>query len=116
MRFALVTLETPESRRHIQEHREDHGKIIAAWVGEQAQAGRLLGGEAFETEKVPPATVRFPDGSPVVTDGPATGDNETIGGYFIIQVADRAEAIEVAKTWPAGETIEIRPIWDAESG
>lgn len=112
MKFALVTLETSDSRRHIQEHREEHRKSIEAWVGEQAQAGRLVGGEAFETEAMDPVTVRHgAGGAASVTEGPAAGGDETLGGFFIIQVADRDEAVEVAKSWPTGETIEIRPIW-----
>lgn len=114
-KFALVTLETPDSRRHIQEHREEHRKSIEAWVGEQAQAGRLVGGEAFETETIAPAAVRRTESGEVsVTDGPATSGDETLGGFFIIQAADRDEAVEIAKTWPVGETIEVRPIWAPE--
>jgi hypothetical protein len=113
VKFALVTFETPDSRRHIQEHREEHRNSIAAWVGEQAQAGRLVGGEAFETEKTGPATVRFGEKGAEVIDGPATGGDETLGGYFIIQAANRDEAVEIAKTWPTGETIEVRPVWAA---
>jgi hypothetical protein len=114
MKFALVAFETPDSRRHIQEHREEHRKSLEAWVGEQAQAGRLVGGEAFETEQIAPVTVRHTSGNGVeVTEGPAAGGEETLGGYFIIQVADRDEAVEVAKSWPTGETIEIRPVWEA---
>lgn len=46
-----------------------------------------------------------------LTDSPVTDGSETLGGYVIVEVADRAEAVELAKTWPTGETIEVRPIW-----
>lgn len=78
----------------------------------QAEAGRLIAGEAFETEHAAPVTIRRgSDGTVTVTESPATGSSETLGGYVIVEVADRAEAVELAKTWPAGETIEVRPIW-----
>ncbi|MEU9445737.1 YciI family protein [Streptomyces sp. NPDC048304] len=45
-----------------------------------------------------------------MTDRPAQAGEETLGGWFIIDVADREEAIEIAKSLPTPETIEIRPI------
>jgi hypothetical protein len=58
------------------------------------------------------ARVTFPDGKPVVTDGPFTEVKEVLGGYWMIQVRSREEAIEWAKRCPAGanETIEVRQV------
>jgi hypothetical protein len=58
------------------------------------------------------ARVSFPDGKPVVTDGPFPEAKEVLGGYWMIQVRSREEAIEWAKRCPAGpnETIEIRQV------
>ncbi|MFE7549322.1 YciI family protein [Streptomyces gardneri] len=50
------------------------------------------------------------DGTSTVTDGPAHPGEETLGGWLIIDVADRAAALELAKGLPAPETVEIRPI------
>ena len=60
------------------------------------------------------ARVSFASGRPVVTDGPFTEAKEVIGGYWIIDVKSRAEAIEWAKKCPASanETIEIRQIFE----
>jgi hypothetical protein len=63
----------------------------------------------------PPATgtrVSFTGGKPVVTDGPFTETKECIGGYWMIQVKSREEAIEWAKRCPAGdnEVIEVRQV------
>ena len=114
MRFALVTIETEQSRRSITDHRDKHRGQITAWMSEQAQAGKLVGGEAFETETAAPVTVRRdPLGAVTVTEAPFCGDSETLGGFLLIDVADRDEAVELAKTWPTGETIEVRPIWVA---
>jgi hypothetical protein len=112
VRFALVTLETQESRRHVREHRGEHNARLAEWMTKQAKAGKLLAGEAFETEHTGPVTIRRDgDGTVTVTEGPFTDGSETLGGYVILDVADRAEAVELAKTWATGETIEVRPIW-----
>jgi hypothetical protein len=114
VKFAFVTLETEESRRHVRDHRDQHKARLAEWMTKQAEAGKLVAGEAFETEHAVPVTIRRGgDGTVTVTESPATGSSETLGGYVIVEVADRAEAVDLAKTWPTGETIEVRPIWTA---
>jgi hypothetical protein len=56
--------------------------------------------------------VSFPKGKPVVTDGPFAEAKEVLGGYWMIQVKSKAEAIEWAKRCPASanEVIEIRQV------
>jgi len=58
------------------------------------------------------ARVRFAGGKPHVTDGPFSEAKEVLGGYWMIQVKSREEAIEWAKRCPAreNETIEIRQV------
>jgi hypothetical protein len=114
LKFALVTIETEQSKRGIVEDRAKHRKSIEAWMSEQAQAGKLLGVEAFETEKMGPVTVRRDNtGAVTVAEGPFAGESETLGGFILVDVADRDEAVELAKSWPTGETIEVRPVWAA---
>ena len=47
------------------------------------------------------ARISFNDGKATVTDGPFTEAKEVFGGYWIIQVHSREEAIEWAKRAPA---------------
>lgn len=58
------------------------------------------------------ARISFPGGKPKVTDGPFAEAKEVIGGYWMIQVNSREEAIEWAKRCPASdnEVIEIRQV------
>ena len=58
------------------------------------------------------ARVTFASGKPIVTDGPFAEVKEVLGGYWMIQVKSREEAIEWAKKCPASnnETIEIRQV------
>ena len=63
----------------------------------------------------PPSTgarVSFATGKPVVTDGPFTEAKEVLGGYWMIDVKSREEAIAWAKKCPASENeiIEIRQV------
>jgi hypothetical protein len=58
------------------------------------------------------ARVSFAAGKPVVTDGPFAESKEVLGGYWMIDVASRDEAIAWAKKCPASdnEIIEIRQV------
>ncbi|MGM7643940.1 YciI family protein [Nocardia sp. JW2] len=114
MKFALVIFETAESRRRIQADRAAYRAEYEGWIGVLAATGKLVGGDALETEHTAPATVRTAaDGTSTVTDGPAHAGEETLGGWFIVEVSDRAEAIELAKSLPTPETVEVRPILES---
>ena len=58
------------------------------------------------------ARVSFSGGKPKVTDGPFAETKEVIGGYWMIQVKSKQEAIEWASRCPASdnEVIEVRPV------
>ena len=58
------------------------------------------------------ARVSFATGKPVVTDGPFTESKEVLGGYWMIEVGSRQEAIDWAKRCPGAgnEIIEIRQV------
>jgi hypothetical protein len=61
------------------------------------------------------ARVSFAGGKPLVTDGPFAETKEVLGGYWIIEVASRAEAIAWASRCPGSENeiIEVRQIQEA---
>ena len=58
------------------------------------------------------ARVSFPGGKAKVTDGPFAEAKEVIGGYWMIQVKSKEEAVQWAMRCPGGEneTIEIRQV------
>ena len=58
------------------------------------------------------ARVAFRGGKPKVTDGPFAESKEIIGGYWMIQVKSKEEAVEWASRCPASESevIEIRQV------
>ncbi|MEC5398689.1 YciI family protein [Uliginosibacterium sp. H1] len=62
------------------------------------------------------ARVSFQGGKPKVTDGPFTEAKEVLGGYWMIQVKSREEAIEWASRCPGGdnEVIEVRQVQEME--
>ena len=82
---------------------------------ELAKAGVLL---SLDGLKPPSAGVRvsFSGGKPKVTDGPFAEAKECVGGYWMIQVKSKEEAIEWARRapMPDGETIEVRQVQELE--
>lgn len=67
----------------------------------------------------PPSTgarVSFEGGEPRVTDGPFAEAKEVVGGYWILEVGSKEEAVAWAKRCPASENevIEVRRIQEME--
>jgi hypothetical protein len=62
------------------------------------------------------ARVEFSGGRGHVLDGPFAEVKEVVGGYWIIQVSSREEAIEWAKRCPMddGDVLEVRRVLDME--
>ena len=84
---------------------------MMAYNRELQQAGVLLGLDGLH----PPSTgarVSFERDPPTVTDGPFAEAKEALGGYWMLDVASRDEAIEWARRCPAGpdEVIEVRRV------
>ncbi|HXH63625.1 MAG TPA: YciI family protein [Gemmatimonadales bacterium] len=80
-----------------------------------SKAGVLLGADGL----FPPAKgarVKFAGGKPTVVDGPFTESKELVGGYWMIQVKSRAEAVEWARRAPMldGDMIEVRQVQELE--
>jgi hypothetical protein len=77
----------------------------------ETYGSKIVGGHELQAGSTA-TTVRFKNGQPFVTDGPFIEAKETIGGYAEVEVADLDEAIAMAKTWPSGGNVEIRPVVD----
>jgi hypothetical protein len=78
---------------------------------ELKKAGVLLALDGLH----PPATgarVSFKGGKPTVVDGPFAEVKEVLGGYWMIDVRSREEAIEWARRCPASahDVIEVRRV------
>jgi len=62
------------------------------------------------------ARVSFSGGKPTVVDGPFIETKEVLGGYWMIDVSSKSDAIEWASRCPArdNEVIEIRQVFEME--
>ena len=76
-------------------------------------SGKLLHAEALQSPAAA-SLVKVRNGQMSVTDGPYAEAKEQMGGFILIDAADRAEAIEIAAGIPLARlgTIEVRPIYE----
>jgi hypothetical protein len=60
--------------------------------------------------------VKVCNGKRLVTDGPFAELREQIGGYFLIDVTDLDEAVDIAGRIPGARigTVEVRPVREVE--
>lgn len=89
---------------------------MMAFNQRMVDAGIMLGGEGLKPTRMG-ARVKFAGGGKTtVVDGPFTETKEVLGGYWIIEAASLEEAVAWARQapCPAGEFIEIRPVWTPE--
>jgi hypothetical protein len=88
--------------------------VMGKFNEEMVKAGILLAGEGLHPSSRG-ARVRFSGGNPTVMDGPFTESKEIIGGYWIIQVRSREEAVSWASRCPTwdNEMIELRQVYEA---
>jgi hypothetical protein len=116
MRFMMLVI--PQGYESAPPGTEPDPKIVEAMARynkELQQSGVLLAGEGLHPPSMG-ARVRFKGGKPKVSDGPFAEAKEVIGGYWMIQVKSKAEAIEWAKRapMPDNELIEVRQVQEME--
>ncbi len=84
-----------------------------AFAADLGPKGKLLGGERlrFSDEAV---EVRVKGGKTVVRDGPYAETREVLGGFYIVDAADRDEAIALAARLPEAKysSVVAWPVWE----
>ncbi len=93
---------------------DDFAKM-AKYNKELANAGALIALDGLQP-MTQGARVSFSGGKPKVTDGPYTESKEVLGGYWMIQVKSKDEAVEWARRVPAqdGDVIEVRQVFEVD--
>ena len=89
-------------------------EAIGKYNEELQKAGVLLAIDGLTPPATMSARVTFKSGKSTVTDGPFTETKEVIGGYWIIQVKSREEALEWASRIPGkdNEMVEVRRMFE----
>ena len=77
----------------------------------QQHAAAIKGGNALQPTQTA-RTVRVRDGKLLTTDGPFAETKEQLGGFYLIEAKDLAEATAIAAKIPGARygSIEVRPI------
>ena len=112
MRFMMLMI--PKGYEQAAPDTTPDAKAVAAMMKyneELTKAGVLLALDGLH----PPSSgvrVSFKGGKPTVTDGPFAEAKEVLGGYWLIDVRSREEAIEWARRCPASndDVIEVRRV------
>jgi hypothetical protein len=112
MRFMMLMM--PKGYEKAQPGTMPDARAVAAMMkyNESLQkAGVLLALDGLHPPSMG-ARVSFSGGKPRVTDGPFAEAKEVVGGYWMIDVRSKEEAIEWASRCPASddEAIEIRQV------
>jgi hypothetical protein len=111
-KYMLIMRGTDESYANLE--KADFNEILETmgkFNDELIRSGVLLAAEGLDDPKEG-VVVDFTGETPVVTDGPYGETKELFGGYYILDVASKQEAIEWAKRAPltAGTKTEIRRV------
>jgi len=82
----------------------------SSWSDSLRQQGKMVGGEKLAASGG--RHVRVKDGKPVASDGPYAEAKDVIGGYFVIEAKDDAEAEAIAADcphlWSPTNWVELR--------
>ena len=82
-----------------------------AFTQDLVKTGKFKAGDRLESSNGT-TTVRVRNGKTLVADGPCAETKEQIGGYYIVEVSGRDEAVALAARIPGARSgsIEVRPI------
>ena len=88
---------------------EDKKKIFGEYMKytqDLKEAGVMLGGEALEPSNNA-VRVSYKEGRRVLTDGPFTEAKELVGGFYLIDVKTKEEAVEWASRCPGARLTSV---------
>lgn len=110
-KYMLIMRGTDETNAAMMASIDEAMATTGRFIEEMIKAGVLLAAEGLD-DPSRGVVVDFSGEAPVVTDGPYGETKELFGGYFLVEVASKQEAVEWAKRVPAvpGSKIEVRRV------
>jgi hypothetical protein len=110
-KYLLIMRGTDESNAAMMANVDELMAATRLFIEEMAKAGVCVAAEGLD-DPGQGVVVHFSDEAPVVTDGPYGETKELFGGFFLLDVASKQEAIEWAKRVPTVPRykIEIRRV------
>src|ERR1044071_9780676 len=110
-KYMLIMRGTDESNAAMIASIDESMVATGRLIEEMMKAGVLLAAEGLDLPSSG-VVVDFSGEAPVVTDGPYGETKELFGGFYILDVASKEEAVEWAKRLPAfpGSKCEVRRV------
>lgn len=110
-KYMLIMRGTDETNAAMMASIDEAMAATGRFIEEMIKAGVLLAAEGLD-DPGRGVVVDFSGETPVVTDGPYGETKELFGGYFLLDVASKQEAVEWAKRVPSvtGSKIEVRRV------
>ena len=116
MSYLLLIVEPPGQRteRGVEEGKQVYARMLR--FAEELKARGVLRAVESLASDASGVRVQVRDGRQRLVDGPFAEAKEMIGGFFLLDVATREQALAIAAECPAAEwaTIEVRelgPCW-----
>ena len=115
MKYLLLIYHNPEARQlwesFSEEQKAEGLALYAALNNDLAESGELIVAEALESP-ASASRVSVTDGRTVAGDGPYVETKEHLAGFYLVDVASRERAIEIAGRIPEAAIggVEVRPI------
>jgi hypothetical protein len=111
MKYATLIYSKPGSFEALP---EDEQQAILGEYFALREDSRCVDGAGLQGTETA-TTVRVQDGQTLTTDGPFADTKEVFGGYYVFEVPDLDEALELAARIPAarlGGSVEVRPVME----
>lgn len=117
MQFLLMVYENHERWAHVPDAEKRRiSDACDTWHAQLQRSGHARAMTRLQGTATA-ATLRKSGAGFLVTDGPFAETKEVLGGFALVECRDRAEALELAKTFPvveAGFAVEVRPVMTEE--
>jgi len=109
--YMLIMRGTDESNAAMMANIDEMMVTTRRFIEDLVKAGVFVAAEGLDDPRQG-VVVHFDGEAPVVTDGPYGETKELFGGFFLVDVASKQEAVEWAKRIPAapGSKIEVRRV------
>lgn len=109
--YMLIMRGTDESNAAMMASIDEMMVTTRRFIEDLVKAGVYVAAEGLD-DPSKGVVVHFDGEAPVVTDGPYGETKELFGGFFLVDVASKQEAVEWAKRVPAapGSKVEVRRV------
>ena len=109
--YMLIMRGTDESNAAMMANIDEMMVTTRRFIEDLVKAGVFVAAEGLDDPRQG-VVVHFDGEAPVVTDGPYGETKELFGGFFLVDVASKQEAVEWAKRIPAapGSKVEVRRV------